>query len=268
MVDSRGLAMGPAKHDGTIRVAADVPYDRPMARDIGGYFERMTKKARGGRRLQQAGEVDPPGAGATGEESTPTPARTSASGGGLGGMLKDVLRKGRTTATTSTRSAAEKARDRITGNKRATEPRPKRATDRATLPPEGVVTVEYAPRLDGDPDPGEVVWTWVPFEEDPEQGKDRPVVVIGRRDQGLVGVPLTTKHNDREAQIAIGTGDWDPKRRPSYARIWRMLDIDERRTRREGAVLPRNRFDEVIAAVDRYYEIRRPEPATTSDDDY
>lgn len=129
---------------------------------------------------------------------------------------------------------------------------------RRKLPPEGVVTIEYSPRIDGDPDPGEVVWTWVPFEEDPEQGKDRPVVVIGRRARRLVGVPLTTKRDDREAQIAIGTGDWDPKRRRSYARIWRMLDIDEDRTRREGAVLDRDRFDEVIAAVDRYYEVRRP----------
>ncbi len=247
-------------------MAADVPYDRPMARDIGGYFEQLTKKARGGRRLEEADEADLPESGATGDTSTPSPSRTTTRGGGLGGMLKDVLRKGRTTATNSTKSAAEKARDRIARGKPASRPRPKVAAERTRLPPEGVVTVEYSPRLDGDPDPGEVVWTWVPFEEDPEQGKDRPVVVIGRRDQGLVGVPLTTKHNDREAQIAIGTGDWDPKRRPSYARIWRMVDIDERATRREGAVLERDRFDQVIAAVDQYYEIRRPKLSTKNDD--
>jgi hypothetical protein len=27
------------------------------------------------------------------------------------------------------------------------------------------VRTEYAPDHDGDPDPGEIVWTWVPFEE-------------------------------------------------------------------------------------------------------
>jgi len=43
--------------------------------------------------------------------------------------------------------------------------------------------LEYCPNLDGDADPGEIVWTWVPFEDDPSQGKDRPVVVIGRRDE-------------------------------------------------------------------------------------
>ncbi len=118
--------------------------------------------------------------------------------------------------------------------------------------------------MDGDPDPGEVVWAWVPFEEDPQQGKDRPVVVIGRRGTKLVGVPLTTKRSDREAQIAIGIGDWDPKRRQSYARIWRMLDLDEQSTRREGSVLPRTRFDEVIAAVDEYYDVRRPAASSPS----
>ena len=46
------------------------------------------------------------------------------------------------------------------------------------------MTVEYTPSLDGDPDPGEIVWAWVPYEDDPTQGKDRPVVVIGRRGRG------------------------------------------------------------------------------------
>ena len=111
----------------------------------------------------------------------------------------------------------------------------------------------------------------MPFEEDPEQGKDRPVVVIGRRGHKLVGVPLTTKRSDREAQIAIGSGGWDPKRRPSYARIWRMLDLEQEGTRREGSVLERDRFDKVIAAVDEYYEVHRPragrQPAGSNDPD-
>ena len=40
----------------------------------------------------------------------------------------------------------------------------------------------YEPEADGQPDPGEVVWGWVPFEEDPSQGKDRPVLLIGRKE--------------------------------------------------------------------------------------
>ena len=242
-----------------------VSYDRRMARDIGGYFEQMTKKARGGRRLE-ADDIGEPH-----DETSTEPASEPASGG-LGDMLKDILRKGRSTATTAgktatkttkrvTKTASQKARDRL----RRTPTRT--TTSRRTRPPEGVVTIEYAPRVDGDPDPGEVVWTWVPYEEDPEQGKDRPVVVIGRRNRSLVGVPLTTRQNDREAQVSIGTGGWDPDRRTSYARIWRMLDIDADRTRREGAVLERDRFEAVVTAVDEYYDIRRPK-SDADDFDY
>src|SRR5450756_320149 len=42
----------------------------------------------------------------------------------------------------------------------------------------GQVSPVYAPNLDSVPDPGEVVWTWVPFEEDFERGKDRPVLLL------------------------------------------------------------------------------------------
>ena len=52
----------------------------------------------------------------------------------------------------------------------------------------GDVTVNYRPERDGDPDPGEVVWTWVPFEDEPQQGKDRPVIVIGVAGADLVVV--------------------------------------------------------------------------------
>jgi hypothetical protein len=38
----------------------------------------------------------------------------------------------------------------------------------------GPVRMSYSPRTDGAPDPGEVVWTWVPFEENDGRGKDRP----------------------------------------------------------------------------------------------
>jgi len=46
------------------------------------------------------------------------------------------------------------------------------------------VTPEYAPQQDRDPDPGEIVWAWVPYEEDDQVGKDRPLVVIGRGEHG------------------------------------------------------------------------------------
>jgi len=42
----------------------------------------------------------------------------------------------------------------------------------------GKVRMSYSPSTDGDPDPGEIVWTWVPYEENDGRGKDRPVLVV------------------------------------------------------------------------------------------
>ncbi len=47
--------------------------------------------------------------------------------------------------------------------------------------------VVYAPDLDGRADPGEIVWTWVVYEDDPTRGKDRPVLVVGRDRSVLLG---------------------------------------------------------------------------------
>ena len=137
-----------------------------------------------------------------------------------------------------------------------TSPKRRRA-DRRRTAPEGVVTIEYSPDLDGDPDPGEIVWTRVPFEDDPTQGKDRPVVVVGRRGDRLVAVPLTTKRSGREVQVAVGTGAWDSRRRASHARVDRMLDIDPDDMRREGAVLDPRTFERVVAAVGKHHDVHR-----------
>ena len=71
--------------------------------------------------------------------------------------------------------------------------------DYAELP-----VIEYEPVDDDRPDPGEVVWTWVPFEEDYDQGKDRPVLVIGRDEPWLLALQASTvnddEHRDRERQ--------------------------------------------------------------------
>jgi hypothetical protein len=119
------------------------------------------------------------------------------------------------------------------------------------------IRAEYAPDLDGDPDPGEVVWTWVPYEDDPSKGKDRPVAVIGHRRRALVGVPLTSQHDPRRPQFELGIGDWDPQHRPSYAKIDRVIDLDPSRMRREGSVIDRARFERLVDAVDRYHDLER-----------
>ena len=119
----------------------------------------------------------------------------------------------------------------------------------------------YEPRADGRPDPGEVVWAWVPYEDDPRRGKDRPVLVVARSGSRLRALPLTSKDHDRdEAQEAsrgrhwmdVGTGDWDRSRRPSEVRLDRLLDLDTASVRREGAALDRAMFERVVAAAAPY----------------
>src|SRR5690242_17612635 len=115
----------------------------------------------------------------------------------------------------------------------------------------GGIAVSYAPKLDGDADPGEIVWTWVPFEDDPSQGKDRPVLVVGRHGRDVYGLMLSSK-SQREGQhnwMALGPGGWDREQRPSWIRLDRVLDIDGNGIRREGAVLDRDRFDRVAAIL-------------------
>jgi hypothetical protein len=120
--------------------------------------------------------------------------------------------------------------------------------------------IGYAPHPDGLADPGEVVWGWVPYDEGDGRGKDRPVLVIGRRGPNLLGLQLSSKDHDRDAAdearwgrfwTDIGTGAWDARHRPSEVRLDKLLVLDPAQVRREGAALDRARFDRVIAEARR-----------------
>lgn len=116
----------------------------------------------------------------------------------------------------------------------------------------------YAPRADGQADPGEVVWAWVPYEDDPARGKDRPVLVLDRAGGQLLALPLTSKDHDRDAAeearagrhwMDVGSGGWDRQGRPSEVRLDRLLRLDPSAVRREGAALDRAIFDRVVEAA-------------------
>jgi hypothetical protein len=109
----------------------------------------------------------------------------------------------------------------------------------------------YAPEPNGRADPGEIVWTWVEYEDDPNQGKDRPVLVVGRDGTTVFGLMLSSQ-SDRDGQrhwLALGSGAWDGERRPSWVRLDRVLAMPENGIRREGAVLDRARFDRVATTL-------------------
>ena len=113
----------------------------------------------------------------------------------------------------------------------------------------------YSPNLDGRADPGEVVWTWVTYEEDPTRGKDRPVLVVGRDHATLLGLMLSSqeRHAADRDWVEIGRGSWDYDGRPSWVRLDRVLDVPEESIRREGAILERNVFEVVAARLRRDY---------------
>ena len=140
------------------------------------------------------------------------------------------------------------------GGRSTTKPQPRAPRSGTAVPqPRAGRSLEYSPSLDGDADPGEIVWTWVPYEEDPSQGKDRPVLVVGRTGRTLLGLMLSSQ-SERDGQrhwLALGPGDWDRDSRPSWVRLDRVLEVDEDGIRREGAVLDRPRFDRIATVLRR-----------------
>jgi hypothetical protein len=123
--------------------------------------------------------------------------------------------------------------------------------------------IEYAPSPNGLPDPGEVVWAWVPYEEDPTQGKDRPVLVLKVDDDDVQALPMTSKDHDRDAAqeasvgrfwMDIGTGSWDSQRRPSEVRLNRLLHLPHDEVRREGGSVSPEMFIAVLDAARPYLQ--------------
>ncbi|WP_309129847.1 type II toxin-antitoxin system PemK/MazF family toxin [Microbacterium sp.] len=113
------------------------------------------------------------------------------------------------------------------------------------------VRVGYSPSRNSLPDSGEVVWTWVPYEENDGRGKDRPVLVIGRQSADRVyAVRMTSRPHDGDRDyLAIGSGDWDSRGRESWVDIEQLYSVHHEGMRREAAVLERDRYGLVADAL-------------------
>ena len=174
----------------------------------------------------------------------------------LGRIARDLLRTGLREATRRPRQEhQQQARQR-----QRNEPA---ASGRQSYPGDfrGMPQVDYAPVRGNRPDPGEVVWTWVPYEEDHSRGKDRPVVLVGRDGPWLLGLQMTSKDHDFDEQqearagrfwVDIGTGAWDNRGRESEVRVNRVIRVDPDAVRRVSVSLPRDRFDQVVAGMRRH----------------
>ncbi|UQN13928.1 hypothetical protein [Gulosibacter sp. ACHW.36C] len=196
--------------------------------------------------------------------------------GRIGRMVVDTVVKAVSSTSTQERTsspAKSKRRTTSAGTQQASSPKPsssrggeQRGSDDESSPGQygpgrtreiranevrGIQT-SYAPDRDGTPDPGEVVWTWVPYVENDGRGKDRPVLILARIDaNSVLGCYLSTKQHN--GYVSVGAGDWDSSGRESFMNPARLLRVTDDGMRREGAVMPRGSFDRAIAELSAEY---------------
>ncbi|MDQ3404066.1 MAG: type II toxin-antitoxin system PemK/MazF family toxin [Actinomycetota bacterium] len=136
------------------------------------------------------------------------------------------------------------------------DPRPERGAVWQVPAGDQPATIAYAPDLDGAADPGEIVWAWVPYEDDPNRGKDRPLLVVGRTGVMLRALMLSSRapHNgEHDDWVELGSGKWDRDGRVSYVRMDRLFELGELDIRREGSILEADRFAVVASALRERY---------------
>ena len=129
----------------------------------------------------------------------------------------------------------------------------------------GLPTLTFDPHPGDLPDPGEVVWAWIPFEDDFSVGKDRPTLIISREPgtKWLLGLPLSSVDHDADLHQEakqhrywenIGRGVWDAKGRESFVRLDRIVRVDPKRVRRIGGAVTEEIFWAVAAGLRRNWD--------------
>lgn len=173
----------------------------------------------------------------------------AASSKGSDGSHESKSEERRASSQSSPKPSAPKPSSAKTSAPKPSAPASTVASDGSDYPGDyrDMINFEYSPSLDGDADPGEIVWTWVPFEEDHSQGKDRPVLLVGRDGEYLLALMMTSKdHNNREHAdpnyLDIGSGPWDPQGRASEVKLNRVIRVRPDSMRREGAIMPEDTF--------------------------
>lgn len=173
----------------------------------------------------------------------------AASSNGSDGSHESKGEERRASSQSSPKPSAPKSSSAQSSAPKPSAPASTGASDGSDYPGDyrDIINFEYSPSLDGDADPGEIVWTWVPFEEDHSQGKDRPVLLVGRDGEYLLALMMTSKdHNNREHAdpnyLDIGSGPWDPQGRASEVKLNRVIRVRPGAMRREGAIMPEDTF--------------------------
>ncbi|RNE49786.1 hypothetical protein C5L39_04575 [Corynebacterium alimapuense] len=116
--------------------------------------------------------------------------------------------------------------------------------------------VYYAPDMDGQAEPGEVVWVWTPTDGAEKLPRERAMLVIGRDRHAVLGLLISPnpKHENDDAWLDIGAGEWDPAGRQCWVRLDRVLEVSELAVRRQGALFPQRRFDRIANRLRSRYQ--------------
>ncbi|AGP30399.1 hypothetical protein A606_03740 [Corynebacterium terpenotabidum Y-11] len=106
----------------------------------------------------------------------------------------------------------------------------------------------YAPEMDGQADPGEVVWFRVVRTKDAEP-ELRACLVVGRNEHTLLGMLISSnpEHRTEDNWIPIGTGLWDTKGNKCWVRVDKIVEIPESQIQRRGVSMPERRYDRIAA---------------------
>lgn len=115
--------------------------------------------------------------------------------------------------------------------------------------------IYYAPDMDGQAEPGEVVWIWAPSDGPEAPPRERAMLVIGRDRHTILGLLISPnpKHADAESWLEIGAGEWDAAGRQCWIRLDRVLEVSEQGVRRQGALFPQRRFERIATRLRNNY---------------
>lgn len=110
--------------------------------------------------------------------------------------------------------------------------------------------VMYAPDMDGQADPGEVIWTYIRT----QKGGDlqlRSILIVGRHKHTLFGLLISAdpEHIKKHNWMRIGAGPWDRESRESSVCLDKVLEIPESEIQRRGVSMPERRFDRIAARL-------------------
>ena len=159
--------------------------------------------------------------------------------------------------TSATKTAA------IRTTSQAPTARPAAGTGQPAADFDGLPEMRYQAKGPGGFASGQIVWTWIAYEEDPSQGKDRPVLLFGAHSGWLLGLPATSQDHDRDAEqerragrywVEIGSGEWDKQRRVSEVRTDRIVRIDPAYVRRASGSVSAAVFQKVAAEVREHWD--------------